>query len=86
MEFDWANQGCTVHDHEFYHAMGVGHGVGLLSSTCLMPTITKILYDGDNIQDFSWNATQKIVYPDPLYSYKHEYVFDPANYSWYVVQ
>jgi len=34
VEFDWANQGCTVHDHEWFHAMGWGHGMGPLDQTC----------------------------------------------------
>jgi len=82
-EFDWANQGCTVHDHEYYHAMGFKHGVGPLSSTCPMPVLFNPEYGGDDMQDFK-NATQKIVYPDPLYNYKFEFKFDPRNYSWYI--
>jgi len=34
VEFEWANQGCTVHDHEWFHAMGWGHGMGPLDQTC----------------------------------------------------
>jgi len=83
MEYDWANQGCTVHDHEFYHAMGYSHGVGLLSSTCSMPMMSKVLYDGDNMQDFV-NSTQKIKYPDPLYNYKHDNTFIAYIPKWVV--
>lgn len=34
--YDWDKEGCTVRDHEYYHAMGYRHGEGPLSSTCAM--------------------------------------------------
>lgn len=42
--YDWASQGCTVHDHEWFHAMGYKHGVGPLSKTCPMFGVIKFSY------------------------------------------
>ena len=35
--FEWSYQGCTVRDHEWFHAMGYRHGEGPLGSTCPNP-------------------------------------------------
>lgn len=64
MEFDWANQGCTVHDHEFFHAMGYGHGTGPLATTC--PNSAWEWPDFNNGKPYDPN---NIKHWDPLYKH-----------------
>lgn len=61
--YEWASQGCTVRDHEYFHAMGYAHGVGPLSTTCPNPwnvsnDNTNAGYEEDNINHW-----------DPMYEH-----------------
>lgn len=56
-EFQWARQGCTVHDHEFYHAMGYAHGEGPLGETC--PNPNPLTRDNSNMQYDQYNLKHK---------------------------
>lgn len=67
-EDNWVNQGCTVTAHEFYHAMGWGHGMGPLSYTCDNPNTitmnnTNISYDENNVKH--WNPIYEPVFREP---------------------
>jgi len=79
MEFDWANQGCTVHDHEFYHAMGYEHGIGLLSTTC--PNPNSITEDNTNMKFDPDNPFHFVLNEKYVPKIKE---FNPCIHSWYV--
>ena len=87
MMYNWANQGCNVRDHEYYHAMGYKHGVGPLSTTCPNPALVNqnesmnVEYNENNIKHKSPD-NPPVIHPT-IYPTK-SFVFNTAYQESYI--
>lgn len=74
--FEWANQGCTVRDHEWFHAMGYQHGKGPLSVTCPNP---EWKWEGREHMAYDSN---NIFHKDLTKDYRNDKDIDPRKIIW----
>lgn len=75
-EFDYVIYGCTVRDHEFFHAMGYNHGEGPLGIICSNPNIAEPTDDNMNYDETNWK------HKDLTKDYKVVVEINPRMISW----